>query len=366
MHRYWAFVAVTLLAPGPAAAADPRAAVDKIVQPFRKDKPYLGLVVGVTGPDGHHVYGYGKVKLGGKSQPPGPDTLFEIGSITKVFTGTLLADQATAGVVRLDDPAQKHLPADWKVPRRDDRDITLLHLATHSSSLPAVPPILTLLALVRGHPLDPWSTFKQADLARALAATRLSRPIGCRFEYSNLGVGLLGHALAHAARAKGYEELLRQRVTGPLGMADTRITLTADQAARFPRCHGKDGKETPAWTFGCLEACGGLHSTVHDLLQFADANLGRRQTALDRAIRLAHETWRDTNSRDAYVGLCWMHEKLSRGGPDMVWHNGGTFGSRSFLGLVPKAGLGVVVLSNSGHPVDDLAIAILRKLAEAK
>jgi CubicO group peptidase (beta-lactamase class C family) len=362
MRRPWPLIAVLLLRPALASAADERAAVDKLVLPFLKDKPYLGLVVGVTQPDGQSVYSYGKVTLGGKARPPGADTLFEIGSITKVFTGTLLADQVVAGRLRLDDPVQKHLPPEWKVPRRDDRDITLLHLATHSSSLPVQPPLIGLFALAHGEVRNPYRDYQKADLAKSLASIKLDRPIGCRFEYSNLGVGLLGHALAHAAGARGYEELLRQRITGPLGMADTGIRLTPDQAGRFPPCHAKDGKETPAWTFGCLEPCGGLRSTAHDLLRFESANLGQRKSTLDRAFQLAHQPWRDTNRQNDYVGLCWMREKLSRGGPDMVWHNGGTFGSRSFLGLVPKAGVGVVVLSNSGHPVDELAIAILRKL----
>lgn len=184
-------------------AAEPdRAAVDELVKPFLKDKPYLGLVVGITRPTGHQVYGYGEVTLEGKKQVPDAATLFEIGSITKIFTGTLLADQVLGGVVRLDDPVQKYLAGDMVVPRRDDRDISLLHLATHTSSLPVQPPALGLIALVSKDPANPYAQFDEARLRQTLADVKLPRPIGSRFVYSNLGVGLLGHALAHAAKAK--------------------------------------------------------------------------------------------------------------------------------------------------------------------
>src|SRR6185369_646660 len=136
-----------LIAPSTWCAADDRSAIDEIVKPYLKDKPYLGLVVGITRPAGHQVLGYGQVTLDGKKQVPAGDTIFEIGSITKAFTGTLLADQVLAGTVRLDDPIQKHLPDGLTIPRRDDRDITLLHLATHTSGLPVQPPLIGLFAL---------------------------------------------------------------------------------------------------------------------------------------------------------------------------------------------------------------------------
>src|SRR5579885_1869070 len=135
-------------------AAPDRAAIDELVQAFLKDKPDLALVVGVTGPSGHQVFGYGEAAFEGKKQVPGTATLFEIGSVTKVFTGTLLADQVLRGTVRLDDPVQKYLPENLVVPRRDDREISLLHLATHTSSLPREPPFMGFFALTTKDPAD--------------------------------------------------------------------------------------------------------------------------------------------------------------------------------------------------------------------
>ncbi len=358
-------VSVSLWLASPCRAAEPdRAAVDELVKPFLKDKPYLALVVGVTRPAGHQVFGYGEVTLEGKKQVPDAATLFEIGSITKIFTGTLLADQVLCGEVRLDDPVQKYLPDNLMVPRRDDRDISLLHLATHTSSLPVQPSSLGLVALLSKDPFNPYAQFDEARLRQTLSDMKLPRPIGSRFVYSNLGVGLLGHALAHAAKAKSYEDLLVQRLAKPLGLADTRMQLAAELNKRFAPGHNKEGKPTSPWTFACLEACGGLRSTSHDLLIFVDAAMNRRKTPLSEAFRMAHQPWRETGRKGESVGLCWFRREQMVGKNDVLWHNGGTGGYRSFLALVPEKGIGIVLLSNSPHSLDALGDSILKKIAE--
>jgi len=369
MRSFAAILALILLPPLALGAEADRSAIDELVKPFVKDKPYLALVVGITRPAGHQVCGYGQADLEGKQQVPDGATVFEIGSITKIFTGTLLADQVLLGVVRLDDPVQKYLPDDLVVPRRDHRAISLLHLATHTSSLPVQPPTIGLLALVSKDPANPYGEYDEARLRRTLADLKLSRPIGSRFEYSNLGVGLLGHALAHAAKAGSYEDLLVERLAKPLGMADTRLRLSAEQTRRFAPGHNKEGKKTSPWTFARLEACGGLRSTAHDLLLFADAAMGRQKTPLAESFRMAQQPWRETflgPLKDQSIGLCWFRETLPwrKGNLNWLWHNGGTGGFRSFLGLVPAKKLGVVLLSNSPHNLDALGVAILRKILE--
>jgi CubicO group peptidase (beta-lactamase class C family) len=358
-------VSVPLWLASSCRAAEPdRAAVEELVKPFLKDKPYLALVVGITRPAGHQVFGYGEVALEGKKQVPEAATLFEIGSITKIFTGTLLADQVLGGVVRLDDPVQKYLHADLIAPRRDDRDISLLHLATHTSSLPVQPPLLGLVALLSKDPLNPYARFDESRLRQTLADLKLSRPIGSRFDYSNLGVGLLGHALAHAAKAKSYEELLVRRLAKPLALADTRLQLSTEQNKRLAPGQNREGKPTSPWTFACLEACGGLRSTAHDLLIFVDAAMNRRKTPLSAAFRMAQQPWRETGRKGESVGLCWFRREKGVGKNDVLWHNGGTGGYRSFLALVPEKGVGIVLLSNSPHSLDALGDSILKKIAE--
>ena len=357
---------ILLAVPAASHAADDKAAIDAVIQPFLKDRPYLGVVVGVTRPDGHQVFGYGRVTLAGKEQEPAGDTLFEIGSITKVFTGTLLAEQVLAGTMRLDDPVRRYLPEGLTVPRRDDRDISLLHLATHTSSLPVQPPMLGLYALTSKDPANPYAAYHLNRLKKDLPALKLTRPIGSQFEYSNLGVGLLGHAVAHAAKAERYEDLLVRRLAEPLGLTDTRIRLSAEQKKRFALGHSSRGEPTSEWTFACLEACGGLRSTAHDLLIFIDAQLGRRKTPLADAFRLAHEPWRETGRRGEFVGLCWMQSRSGPGKRKILWHNGGTGGHRSFLAFIPERGVGDVILSNSSRSVDALGDKILAHLDKAE
>jgi CubicO group peptidase (beta-lactamase class C family) len=325
--------------------------------PFLKDRPYLGLVVGITRPDGHQVFGYGQVTVDGKKQVPAGDTIFEVGSITKAFTGLLLADQVLAGVVRLDDPVQQYLPKELIVPKRDNRDITLLHLATHTSGLPVQPPFIVLFALTTKDPGNPYAEYDEAQLGRALANIKLAEPIGNRFQYSNLGAGILGRALAQAGKAKDFEALLVQRIAAPLKLADTRIRLSPVQEKRLACGYSRLGIQASPWTFASLESAGGLRSTTNDLLVFADAALGRPKT-FEKAFAMAHEPWREIGPKGESIGLGWFRGKLPSGRA-MLWHNGGTGGYRSFLAVVPKTGTGVVILSNSAHVVDGLGVAIL-------
>lgn len=347
-------------------AADDQAAIDALVEPFLKDKPYLGLVVGITRAEGRQIIGYGKVTLDGKEQIPADDTLFEIGSITKVFTGSLLADQVKAGTMRLDDPVQKFLPEGLVVPRRDDRDITLLQLATHTSSLPVQPPLIGFFALTTKDPKNPYAEFNTTQLEKTLANMKLGRPIGSQFEYSNLGVGVLGHAVAHTAKAKTYEDLMIERIAKPLEMPDTRLQLSPEQNKRLAPGFTATGQPTSPWTFACLEGCGGIRSTTRDMLAFAEANLGRNKTPLFEAFQFAHQPWREIGRSGEFVGLCWMRQKLPPANRTMIWHNGGTGGYRSFLAFLPDTGVGVVILSNSPHSVDGLGVAILKQLEASK
>lgn len=357
---------------------DPGAEIDAKAAAFLKDKPHVGLVIGVSGPKGRVVRGHGKVTLDGKAQVPDGQTLYEIGSITKAFTGTLLADRVLAGEVALDAPVRGRLPKSWRLPARDGREITFLHLATHTSSLPVQPPLIGLLALKGKDPLDPYGSFEPVNLERTLTGLTISRPIGSKYEYSNLGVGLLGHALAgedERGNVRGrYEALLIERVLRPLHLDQTRITLDDARRKRLAPGHNAAGKPTSGWTFACLEACGGLRSNADDLLTFAESAMGSREVPppLKDAFRLATEPWREIPQRERFVGLCWMRQPLfaaARSGPAprlMIWHNGGTGGYRSFLGFVPETKTAVVALANTSQSVDALAIEVLQGLQSGR
>jgi serine-type D-Ala-D-Ala carboxypeptidase/endopeptidase len=342
----------------PAQAADWKGVVEKPVAAVLKDKKDATIVVGVLDKDKEEVLTFGECD--GKA--PDRDSVFEIGSVTKTFTGILLADRVKAGVVKLDDAVQKHLPDDWRIPRRDDRDITLLHLTTHTSGLP--PQADGFAAFVFADRQHPYAKYDVAALKKGLATTKLEYPIGSRHKYSNVGVGLLGHALAHASKAPSYEAVLTERVLKPLGMTDTGITLSESQKKRLVTGHTSGGKPQDPWEFACIEACGALRSTAGDMLKYVKANADPSGRLRD-AIEMSHQPWRVIAPDEEEIGLGWIRY-VAKKEPTKIWHNGQTGGYHSFVGFVPGRG-GVVVLCNLAvMNVDDVGMAVLKHLAGAK
>jgi len=313
----------------------------------------VGIVVGVVDAHGRRIVAYGNLEKG-DPRPLNGDTIFEIGSVTKVFTSLLLADMVQHGEVALSDPVAKYLPAEVKVPERGDRKITLVDLSTHTSGLPRLPSNF--------HPKDPanpYADYTTEQLFQFLSSYQLTCDIGSRFEYSNLGGGLLGLALARRA-GTDYEALVRSRIAEPLGMTSTGITLTPEMRARLAVGHDASLKAVPNWDFQALAGCGALRSTANDLLTFLAANLGYVKSPLAPAMASMLAVRRPTSTPTlGDIGLAWRIAKTSDG--ELVWHNGGTFGYRSFIGYDAKTGVGIVVLSNTftNAGVDDIGMHLL-------
>jgi CubicO group peptidase (beta-lactamase class C family) len=322
----------------------------------RHARKHVGVTVGVFWEGERWTFRRGRLRAT-EATPVDANSIFEIGSVTKVFTATLLADMVEQGLVRLDDPIQRYLPEDVRVPIRG-RPITLCDLATQTSGLPRLPPGLFRRSLRRRH--DPYAGFSEQDLLHALAKTRLKRTPGERLRYSNFGFGLLGYVLARRAESN-YDELVRDRICVPLGLADTGLEIADNAAERFADGHNRRGRSVAHWHLGALAGAGGLRSTVNDLLGFLDVQRTEPATPLARAARATHGS-RATRGR-LEQGLGWVSLPL-RGDPRrMLWHNGGTGGFRSFLGFVPDTSVGVVVLSNSARSVDAIGFRILESLS---
>lgn len=313
-------------------------------------KSGVGIVAGVIGPEGRRVVGHGRLGAADPSEPDG-DTVFEIGSITKAFTAILLAEMATRSEVDLDGPVQGLLGPEVRMPARQGAEIALSHLATHSSGLPRLPDNLD-----PEDPANPYADYSAERLHEFLSTHELSRDIGEEVEYSNLGVGLLGYALARE-KDTDYETLLKQRVLGPLGMGDTSVSLTDSMRARLAPGHGLALEPVKGWDLRALAGAGGLRSTVNDLLTFVEANVGLVHSPLQEAIALTHRPRREFPGAGMAIGLAWIVR--SEHGREFIWHNGGTGGYRSFLGFVRDSRTGVVVLSNSAHSVDALGFHLL-------
>jgi CubicO group peptidase (beta-lactamase class C family) len=295
-------------------------------------------------PDGStRIVAYG---MAGDGKRVDENSIFEIGSITKTFTATLLSDMAQRGEVRLTEPVAKLLPADIAVPSRNGRQITLLDLATHSSGLP---PEATNLP--SNDINQPYAGYTAAELYAFLRAYRLPRNPGATTEYSNVGEGLLGHALALRS-GRSYDELVHERILDPLHMTSSGIDLSADLRPHLVRGHDADGTLVPPFEMGVLAAAGSLRSTIVDMLKFAAANLDTGDGELQRAIAATHTPRRRFGQ--AQIGLNWLDEH------GILWHNGGTTGCSSFIGIDARRQVAVVVLSNSRmEGVDDIGFHML-------
>ncbi|HEY6344574.1 MAG TPA: serine hydrolase [Bryobacteraceae bacterium] len=321
-----------------------------------QQKQAVGIVVGVIEPTGRRVIAYGRLAKGGPlgSRDPGTvdgDTIFEIGSITKVFTSLLLADMVNRKEVTLDDPAAKSLPETVKMPERGGRSITLHDLSTHSSRLPRLPSNIKPKDL-----RNPYADYSVDNLYEFISGYVLPRDPGCEFEYSNLGGGLLGHILASRA-GTDYESLIRTRITEPLSMPDTGITLSSSMKQRMATGHTAMLAPTANWDLPTLAGAGALRSSASDMLTFLEALLGYKESPLAPAMKVMLEVRRTADQTT--IGLGWLI--ISADGREIAWHSGGTGGFRSWAGYDPNERVGVVVLSNASTltGVDDIGLHLL-------
>jgi len=312
----------------PHAPHAPHARAGELASRFAARRVVMGFVVGTIAPDGtERIRGYGRVATNTKERP-GPDTVFEVGSLSKVFTGVLLAGMARDGLVRLDQPVADLLPGRVRVPRA----ITLVHLSTHASGLPYMPGNFAPADRSR-----PYADYSVERLYAFLDRYRPPRPPGEAYEYSNLGAGLLGHALARRA-GTAYGELLAARVTGPLGMEATTVRRPAVVA----QGHDVDRRPVPGWEVPTLIGALGAYSTAGDMMRFARANLGDDPVlAAARRVRYRRE--------GRTVCLGW-HVAAD----DSRWHHGETGGFRAYLAVHAERGAGVVVLANTNHEAVEL------------
>jgi serine-type D-Ala-D-Ala carboxypeptidase/endopeptidase len=323
-----------------------------LVDRIDRGKQGVGMVVGIVDPKGRRVIAWGTLEKGDKRTLDG-DTVFEIGSMTKVFTSLVLMDMAQRGEVSVTDPVAKYLPAGVKMPERNGKVITLQDLSTQSSGLPRLPSNLK-----PKDPANPYADYSVAQLYGFLSGYQLTRDPGEKYEYSNLGAGLLGHALALRARMD-YEAMVRTRICDPLRMTNTRVTLTPEMNARLAPGHDASLSPVPNWDLPTLAGAGALRSTANDLLIFLAANLGYTKTALSAAMEREVSIRRPTGDPQMEIAYAW--HVLTRDGKSVIWHNGGTGGYRTFMGYDPKSRVGVVVLSNTSTPAgpDDIGFHLL-------
>jgi CubicO group peptidase (beta-lactamase class C family) len=310
------------------------------------DHAGTGMVVGLIDAGGSHVLAYGNLSDGGA--PVDADTVYEIGSITKVFTATILSDMALRGEVGLADPVARYVPADAAPPAFGGRQITLADLSSQVSGIPGIP--TNLAPKDEGNPFADYTVPQLYAFVHGYTPTRAA---GERYEYSNAGIGLLGHVLALRAGAD-YETLVRQRITGKLGMDSTAIALTPAMRRHLATGYGMPGMAAPNWDMPVLAGMGALRSSTADMLKFVGANMGLPKSPLYGAMQATHQPRHAVEGKpELSVGLGW--HVLEQHGAHIVWHNGGTAGYRTYIGFDTSTGRGVVLMSNSHMGSDDIA-----------
>src|SRR5438094_2366134 len=314
----------------------------------------IGIVVGVIDPQGRRIISYGHRDVG-DARPLNGDTVFEIASVTKVFTALLLADMVEKNEVALSDPASKYLTAATiKLPERNGHLITLVDLATHTSGLPFMPADAPPFS-------DPTAAkYSTGDLKRYLASYQLTRDIGSDWDYSNIGYWVLSEALA-ARGGKDIENLIRSRVLAPLKMTDTDFELSPKMKENLAPGHDSALQPAPAAStipiYSIMPAGGGLYSTTNDLLTVLSQCLGYEPSPLAPAMNIALGNRRPVQP-DNEQALGW--NVYGKGDDQVIFRDGSSFGYASVTAYDPKARVGVVVLTNQVGDVGDLARHLLR------
>lgn len=332
--------------------------VDKACNDYLTEGNSPGLCVGIVKGGKLYIKGYGKSdnNIGG---PPTAETIFEIGSITKVFTASiaqLLVDQEE---IEWTDDIRKFLPEQMSIP--DSESITLHHLATHTSGFPRLPDTW-LSENVMTNDCDPYSTLTAQHLHNYLATSNdRIPPSKASYNYSNIGMGLLGHVLEWKT-GRSYEDLLQQMICQPLHLTSTSLEVI--DTSLFATGHDESGNQTCHWHFPIIPGAGAIRSNMSDMIRFLQANMNGSHP-LSSSFKKLHQ--KKEKATGGAIGHGWHIDDLSPrifGEKEIIWHNGGTGGFSSYIGFIPgKAG--VVLLANQYNPkLDALAMKLLGRAAK--
>jgi len=308
---------------------------------------HQSLFVGIIDENDVEYYYYGDTAKG--ENPIDENTLFEIGSVTKVFTTMILADMVEKGEVNLNDPIEKFLPEDVSTPSKNGRTITLFDLATHSSGLPRMPDGFPITDM------DEQFQYDREEMYDSLSKVELSREIGSQYEYSNFGFSLLGHILSLQA-GQSYEELLQERVLDKFGMDSTCVKQCDDLRDRFANPHFLGFAANELNLSEDMVGAGEIRSSGKDMLSFLSYVMGLEDSDLRSSFELTQKVNRKIDDTLS-IGLAW--HMLQKDDRMIVWHNGATNGFASFVGFDPESNQGVVVLTNTLNPVDDIGVWLL-------
>ncbi|MFZ4862848.1 serine hydrolase domain-containing protein [Sphingobacterium sp. Mn56C] len=332
--------------------------VDSVAQSYIKQKNTHSLAIGILHNNKVNTFFYGETSKGEPNTIPNAQTIYEIGSVTKVFTATLLANLVEKNIISLEDKIGTFLPDSLQA-NPSLQNITFKQLANHTSGLPRLPS--NLLDAAKTNARDPYANYNRSDLFANLKNIKLVDVPGEKYAYSDLGFGLLGELIAIITK-KTFSQNIQEVITGPLAMSNT-VDKINPKTQKLTKVYSEDGTETLPWNFMALAGTGALKSSVADMLTFLRYQLMMPETSLQQAMALTKQfTFYLPPSTD--IGLAWNMTMVN----DKVqfWHNAATAGSTSFIGLVPDDKAAIVVLSNTGISVDELSMEILYRIINGR
>lgn len=309
------------------------------------------IIVGIVDAKGKRITSAGVRSAKNRTLPDG-NTMYELGSVGKLFTTLIMADMGLKKELDYNAPIAQYLPKTVKIPSKKGKEITALHLSTHRSGLPRMP--------YNMDPNDfdnPMADYTIEQLYENLANTELRSEIDTRWAYSNVGYGLLGQVLIEAS-GKNFETLLKQHITAPLKMKNTVVTLTPTHKKNMAAPHFQYDHQTKNWQNDGLSGAGCVLSNVNDMLTFIAANVGLIKMDLSTAMELTHAKQGKKDGNDGFITMGWtiMNENKEH----LLWKDGATGGYRTFIGIDKKNKYGVIILSNSGtSPVTDFGLHLL-------
>lgn len=321
-----------------------------LVEPYLTTQKVNAISVGVITDGKTWTENFGTLDSD-DTRSPNEKTLYEIGSISKVFTSLLLAEAVESGRLKLDDLISTVMKELAEKNPTVGNTITFQHLSLHMSGLPVMPDNIS-----PADSTNPFDGYDRAMLTEYMLSVKPERKPGEVYEYSNLAVGLLGDLLARQAGVS-YEALLKEKLTGPLKMSDTTIKLTPEQLSRFAPPHNAALLPDKAGDFDALAGCGAIRSNINDMLLFAEASLNPPEGPLVKAIELAWTQHKPAKNGNHAMGLGWM---IALDGSTR-WHNGQTGGYQSMMLVSRQADCAVVLLCNTaGSGTDALAEQIIQ------
>lgn len=332
--------------------------VDSIARTYLANRATASLSIGIIHNNKINTFFYGETSKTDKLSLPTGNSLYEIGSLSKVFTAILLADLVEKNTISLDDPIAKYLPDSVKA-NPFIQKITFKQLANHTSGLPRLPTNLDKAPKYNAN--NPYATYSRKELYEFLKNVKEPLEPSENYEYSNLGYGLLGDLITTITK-KTYAQNIKEIISVPLGLTNT-VEKIDPKTQKIIQVYNENGEQVTSWDFQALAGAGGLKSTVNDLLRFAQYQFKMPESVLENAMMLTRQfTFYLPPNTD--IGLAWnmnmSNEVIS------YWHNGGTAGSSAFIALLPDLKSAIIILSNSGNSVDNISTQILDKVLTTK